>query len=223
MKKTVKIKRVKALPRAVRCIDLRNEIAESVKMETDLENLLIEGQCLENEEFNNLYFENVIFDRCTFSKVTMERCSFRNVRFESCVFPNCDFSYSWFHQCEFTGTQLVGVNFGSSNFVDFVLQKSALRYANFTSARFDRSRIIDCDLTDAFFAECKLDNLELEESKFVRTEFFHTALKNVDFSTSELEGICVSEEAKELKGAVVNAYQAIELSKLLGLVIKEDR
>lgn len=222
MAKVMKIKRVQLDPSMDRCEDLRDTLRQSIETESDIMNLHIANQTLTDEEFDNGYFENVIFEQCTFSKVTMERCSFRNVRFESCAFPNCDFSHSWFHQCEFTGTQLVGVNFGSSNFVDLILQKSALRYANFTSARFDRSSIMDCDLTDTFFAECTLGSFEVDQSRFVRTEFFHTPLKDVDFSTSELDGICVSDRGEELKGAVVNAYQAIELSKLLGLVVKED-
>mgnify|MGYP000241766528 CR=1 FL=1 len=222
MAKVMKIKRVQLDLNMEPCEDLLETLMQSVESETDIMNLHICKQNLEEEEFDNAYFENVIFDQCTFSNVTLERCSFRNVRFESCSFPNCNFSHSWFHQCEFMGTQLVGANFGSSNFVDFIVQKSALRYANFTSARFDRSEIIDCDCTDTFFAECSLGSFVVDQTRFVRSEFFHTSLKDVDFTTSELDGICVSDRGEELKGAVVNAFQAIELSKLLGLVVKED-
>lgn len=222
MAKPVKIRKPKLAPDLAVCTDLRSALQESVEMEDDIIDLHIQGQTLENEEFDNLYFENVRFDHCTFSKVLMERCSFRNVVFDSCAFPNCDFSRSWFGQCEFKSSQLVGCNFGESRFTDFIVEKSALRYANFTSAQFDKCLIADCDLSDTFFAGCTLKSFETYGSQFIRTEFFRTALKNVDFSACELEGICVSENAEELKGAVVNTFQAVELSRLLGLVIKED-
>lgn len=222
MAKTVKIKKPKLTPCLVVCNDARHELYDSMGREDDMIDLHFRGQNLEDEAFYNLYFENVLFDHCTFSKVVLERCSFRNVVFDTCAFPNCDFSHSWFSQCEFKSSQLVGSNFGECKFIDFSIEKSALRYANITSAQFDKCAIVDCDLSDTFFAGCKLKSFETRESQYFRTEFFHTSLTDVDFSTCDLEGICVSENAEELKGAIVNVLQAIELSRLLGLTIKED-
>ncbi len=222
MAKIVKIKKPKLTPCLAVCIDAKSELRASVEREDDVINLHFKQQNLENEVFDNLYFENVCFDNCSFSEVVLERCSFSNVVFDSCAFPNCDFSRSWFSQCEFKSSQLVGSNFAECKFIDFTIEKSALRYANFTSAQFDKCAILDSDLSDAFFAGCSLKFFETRDSQFVRTEFFRTPLKNVDFSACDLEGICVSEHAEELKGVIVNVYQAVELSKLLGLQIKED-
>ena len=47
---------------------------------------------------------------------------------------------------------------------------------------------------------------------------FETNLKGIDFTTSNIEGIVVS--IKDLKGAIVSEMQAIELAKLLGIIIK---
>lgn len=222
MAKVVKIKKSKLTPCLAVCRDARSELLESMEKEEDLSDLHLQQQNVEDERFDNLYFENVFFDHCTFSKTVMERCSFRNVVFDSCAFPNCDFSHSWFSQCEFKSSQLVGANFSECKFIDFTIEKSALRYANFTKAQFDKCAIVDSDLSDTFFAGCKLKSFETKESQYIRTEFFQTSLKGVDFSACDLEGICVSEYAEELKGVIVNVYQAVELSKLLGLQIKED-
>lgn len=77
-------------------------------------------------------------------------------------------------------------------------------------------------MSDAFFATCSLKQMKLDQSQFINTEFFKTPLKDLDFTTCILEGISVSTEGNELKGALVNVYQAAELAKLLGIVIKED-
>ena len=67
-----------------------------------------------------------------------------------------------------------------------------------------------------FFATCSLKQMKLDQSQFINTEFFKTPLKDLDFTTCILEGISVSTEGNELKGALVNVYQAAELAKLLG-------
>ena len=47
---------------------------------------------------------------------------------------------------------------------------------------------------------------------------FRTNLKGIDFSTSNIDGIIIDKE--DLKGLIVNQFQAVELSKLLGIVVK---
>lgn len=47
---------------------------------------------------------------------------------------------------------------------------------------------------------------------------FRTNLKGIDFSTCNIDGIVVDRE--DLKGVIVNQFQAVELSKLLGIIIK---
>jgi hypothetical protein len=47
-------------------------------------------------------------------------------------------------------------------------------------------------------------------------------LSKLDFSTCELQAIAISDDNRELRGAVVNSFQAIELSKFLGIKIKDE-
>ena len=60
---------------------------------------------------------------------------------------------------------------------------------------------------------------QVNECKFIITNFFNTKLEGIDFSTSNIDGIIVSDNFKELKGIKVNEIQAIELSKLIGIKI----
>ena len=53
-----------------------------------------------------------------------------------------------------------------------------------------------------------------------RASFFHTSLKGMDLRGNDVEGIIVSEEKNELRGAVADIYQAADLAKLMGIVIK---
>lgn len=97
-----------------------------------------------------------------------------------------------------------------------------MRYVNFTSAEFARCEIEGSDFTDSFFAECTFKTLLVSNSQFIRTEFFHTSLRGIDFSDSALDGICISADGRELAGIIVSFEQAAALSKILGVVIKDD-
>ena len=56
------------------------------------------------------------------------------------------------------------------------------------------------------------------DCELYRTQIFRTNLKGIDFSTCNIEGFVVDKD--NLKGMVVNQFQAVELSKLLGIVVK---
>ena len=53
----------------------------------------------------------------------------------------------------------------------------------------------------------------------MQSQIFKTSLKNIDLSNSFIDGIVISIE--DIKGAIINEYQAINLISLLGVKIKE--
>ena len=56
------------------------------------------------------------------------------------------------------------------------------------------------------------------DTNLYKAQLFRTNLKDIDFRTCNIEGIIVGQE--DLKGMIVNDFQAVELSKLLGIIIK---
>ena len=65
---------------------------------------------------------------------------------------------------------------------------------------------------------CKLDKVKFEESSLIGATLVGTKLDEIDFRTSNIEGIVVKLE--DIKGMIVNELQAIELAKLLELDIR---
>ena len=53
------------------------------------------------------------------------------------------------------------------------------------------------------------------------TSFYKTALTGVDLTSCTLSGPVFSDTAWELKGAIVDLYQAAALAKRFGVVIRE--
>ena len=94
-----------------------------------------------------------------------------------------------------------------------------LRYANLGESQFDKWKVANCDLTDCFLNSCHLKEIVFRENRLVRTSFFKTPLRGLDFTSCDLEDVQVSEDGKELAGAKVDIYQAAEFAKLLGLKV----
>ena len=74
------------------------------------------------------------------------------------------------------------------------------------------------NLQSASMNEVRWKNIMFSECNFNKSELVRTKLKGIDFSNCELNGITVN--ISDLNGAIVNEFQALELSKLLGLKIK---
>ena len=74
------------------------------------------------------------------------------------------------------------------------------------------------NLQSSSMNEVTWKNISFSECDFNKSELVRTKLKGIDFSTCEFNGITVN--ISDLNGAIVNEFQALELSKLLGLKIK---
>ena len=203
------------------CYDL-TPFLDNKEKDRSICDISIRGAALQSADLSDLCFENVLFSHCNFSEADLTRCAFTNVLFENCALANCNFSKSRMHRCGLKNAQFKGANFTNSRISHLCIENSNLRYANFSESQLEMCEIVGSDLTDAFFAGCTFKQLTVSQSQFVRTEFFRTSLKGIDFTTCTLDGICVSEAGKELSGAIVNIFQAAELSKLLGVIIKPD-
>ena len=73
-------------------------------------------------------------------------------------------------------------------------------------------------MKNSYFQETKIKNLSFEKANLEQTQFFKTSLKEVDLSTCQIEGIAILPE--DIKGAIVDQLQAMDLMYLLGVKVK---
>jgi uncharacterized protein YjbI with pentapeptide repeats len=180
----------------------------------------IKGVTLSEEDFSKLSFEHVVFENCHLTDCSFYKASFTDVVFKSCELSNSDFTDGYFNRCEFNCTKGVGVKLVDGSITNLAFLDCNFRYAEFGGAAFDRLLVEKSDLNDSLFNECSFKQVEFNDSSFNGTSFFKTTLRGIDFTKCEISGITVSDNFWELKGAIINEYQAVELSKLLGVVIK---
>lgn len=213
---------------------MKNEIRKP-NISKKLEVIDILDRNLEDED----YFDNILFNQCDLSSQRADRveftgCVFRNTsferanlyrvdfidcRFESCNLSNADLSSSSIHKVEFINCKLIGVNFDDSSIENVSVVDSNGDYGNFSMAGIKNVEFIDSTLNDASFEECIFSNARFSNINMRRVTIYKAKMKNIDFSTCDIDGIIG--EFKDFNGLIVNQMQAISISKILGLVIKE--
>ena len=62
-----------------------------------------------------------------------------------------------------------------------------------------------------------MDNVSITASKLQRTSFRHTPLSSVSLASSDIEGIILSEDLSELRGARLDIAQALSVIRVLGV------
>ena len=95
------------------------------------------------------------------------------------------------------------------------------QYVNFDHSVFNYIQAKECDFGRSTLSACTFKEFSVKDSRFVDTNLFQTRLRGMDFTQCELAGITVSDTNTELEGAIVTSWQAVELARLLKVVIKE--
>ena len=144
------------------------------------------------------------FSECRLTKVTMAAISEKNY-FVDVIFDHC---------------RMTGADLSRCVLQDVVFLNCALDYSNFAFSSFKSCRFADCICTQSSFSEGKFTAFEIQRCKLDESEFFHSHLNGVDLSTCTIEGIALCGD--ERKGVIVNPSQAVDLARVLGIVIKEE-
>lgn len=197
-----------------------NFITNSRENEIDVEEKCITDIWEEGKDFTRLSFCRVVFRNCHFINCVFEKASFLDVVFENCDLSNSNFSDAYFHRCQIKYGKWMGVNLSNSILKHTEITEGNFKISNMDSTKFEYVFISETNMEHGNITSCKLKNVEFFHTDFTLASFFKTSLKAIDFTECTIDKITVSEELTELKGAIVNPYQAVELSRLLGVIIK---
>ena len=121
-----------------------------------------------------------------------------------------------FDSCKGVGAKLTGT----------VLKHLSLEECHFDDANFDSSRlehvqIVRTRLNNGNLTACRCRQVSFSGAGLKNTSFFKTSMRGMDLSDSEIGGLTVSDDNRELSGVIVDLYQAAELAKKLGIIIKD--
>ena len=93
-----------------------------------------------------------------------------------------------------------------------------LKYINFANNKIQKVEFKKSILDEGRFLENKFSFIYFNECDMIRIEFVKCNLSNIDFTNDNVEGMII--DPKELKGAILNNYQACMVARMLGIVIE---
>jgi uncharacterized protein YjbI with pentapeptide repeats len=181
---------------------------------------LISDCIIEDQSAEKVNFKQVIFRDVSFKNVALSRADIEDVRFENCDLSNVDLSGALMHRVEFIDCKVLGSNLSEASLQNVVFNKCNARYVNLVFSRCKRFRIEESELSLADFRWSEFTDANFVNTKLQESQLAGTKLDGVDLSTCDIDGIVVTPE--DIRGAIVSSLQAVALSRLLGLVIKED-
>jgi len=176
---------------------------------------------IEGAEFVKIEVQRSIFEHNTFHNCNFDKASFVDVVFQSCDFSNSKFVGAYFNRCRFISCKGIGIDMSETVVKQTTFEESNFQYAYFYKTKMTDVLFDHLDFTEASMIEAKLNKFAATDSKFVRNNFSKTMLVKVDFSNNELVAPIVSNPPVELKGAIINIYQAVDLIGLWGVIVKQ--
>lgn len=172
------------------------------------------------EDLSGLCFSRVKFENCNFTGCSFEKAEFSDVVFISCNFSNCVFHDSFWRRTKIRSSKGTGAKITGSSLKDVAISDCSMEYVNFDDSKLECFLVEDSDMENGNFAQCRCKQVWWNGVRLKNASFFKTPLKGMDFTTCEIKGIVLSDECSEVRGAVMDLYQAAELAARLGVVIK---
>ena len=186
----------------------------------ELSGLLIRDLQLEREDLSGLVLQDVDFDHCRLPDCDWFGTSFSDVTFHTCDLSGGNFENSYWLRFACHETKALGVRLQNCRMRRGLLEQGRFSAANWNQSRLREVRFSSSALTGSFFSRCTFTGVEFQQCDLNQVNFFHTPLEHVDLTTCTIDVLVLSEHCDELKGAVVDLYQAAELSRRMGLVVK---
>jgi len=186
-------------------------VQDNLLNETPVSAIEVFCEQMQDMDFGKLDMRASVLKNCAFRHCCFIKTSFVDVVFQSCDFSNCQFTDAYFERCQFLSCKCIGVDMSHT-----IIKQTAVEQSNFQYASFDKAKMSDVlfdhtDLTEVSISEAKLKMFAARGSKFVKNNFSKTILASIDFTDNEFSIPTVSTPPVELKGAIVNMFQAADL------------
>ena len=200
---------------------IKQPILKHIELKTSIDDFISSEyhSLIESIQEEDIKMNECIMKNCRFINSQIILSDLMDILFENCDLSNLDFSKSVFHRVIFKNCRMTGLDFTDCTLVDCQFIGSKCNLGNFSGSSIKNTIFKECDCSSTRFVNTKFKDIELNEVNFNESEFIHTSLNKLDFSNSDIHGISITPDS--LKGIIVNEFQALSLSKLLGIVIKK--
>ncbi len=179
---------------------------------------LIRGIKIEDHKAGTLRMEACLLEGVSFSGSSFGSIVWKDVRLIRCDLANLETHGLNLIRVELIDCRMTGVRAGIADCQDILFSGGDQRYSQFRFSRFQSAEFDSCnfaeadfqgtDLSGSIFRRCNLENAEMSKAR----------LMNADLRGSRVEGLQMN--AADIRGAVVDASQAMIFAALLGIRIE---
>jgi uncharacterized protein YjbI with pentapeptide repeats len=166
----------------------------------------------------DLRFEEVVFEGANLRGTVWLGATLVDVRLRGCDLSNVDWRHLSAHRVEFEGCNLTGANVAQGQFTHARFRRSKGLLAQWGQAKFSCCAWEDCGLEQADFTDADLHGAALVRCRLSQARFFGAKLQGADLRGSDLAELVITPH--ELRGAIVEAGQLLQLAPQLGVVLK---
>jgi uncharacterized protein YjbI with pentapeptide repeats len=162
--------------------------------------------------------KNAILEGVSLSACDIPAARFQDVRLVKCDLSNAILRGFEARRVEFIDCRLIGMAATECQWQDVLVQNCDGRYVRLSDGRVRAGEFRASDFSEADFRGTDLEGASFAQVLLSRADLSHSRLRNADLRGAEIDGILVGSE--DVRGAIVTAAQAMDLARLLGLVIK---
>ena len=159
-----------------------------------------------------------IFESVSFAGCELPSPRFRDVRLIKCDLSNATLRGFEATRVEFIDCRLTGIVAIECRWQDVLVENCDGRYAQFNDGRIHTGEFKVAISPRPTSATRTWRARFSPRSVLTRADFSRSKLRGADFRGADIDGIIVGPE--EVRGAIVSPTQAMDLARLLGLIIK---
>ena len=169
-------------------------------------------------ELQQLWARRTVIEAVSFAGAQLRSVRLRDVRLVRCDLSNAVVRGLEAGRVEFVDCRLLGMKAIECRMEDVLLERCDSRYAQFNDGAVRCSEFIDTQLQEADFRGANLEHTRWTNSSLSGADLTGAKLVGADLRGAAIDGMIVG--APDVKGATVSPSQAMELARLLGLLIR---
>jgi uncharacterized protein YjbI with pentapeptide repeats len=214
--KFVFTRREPQIPHRLEAVDDAAAVVES--HDISIADRSIKGTKIEDRKAGTLRIEASLLEGVSLSGSSFGSIVWKDLRLIRCDLANVETHGLNLTRVELIDCRMSGLRAGIADCQDVLFSGGDQRYSQFRFSRFKSAEFDSCNFADAdfqgsdlcgsIFRRCNLENAEMSKVKLV----------NADLRGSRVEGLQMN--AADIRGAVVDASQAMIFAALLGIRIE---
>ena len=199
-------------------MSLFDEAARAMEEGGEVTGAAFEKERLEGLTGSLLEFVDCAFTDCAFGQNDIDRLVVSGGHFTRCDLSGLALRGGTLRKCTFTDCRMTGFEAVDAAVMYVRFEGCALNYASFSSSRLQSVSFYGCPLDHGAFSSLRWKDVAFSDCSLHGAEFRGAPLKDVDLRSCDIRALRAA--LPDLVGCVVRPDQAMELSALLGLVIR---